>query len=683
MYKKVEFWVVLTAVLGVIGYAAADFVTSDSIAGYVHRNGAGSRVDVRSDGTHDGAGWTVVLTRTLQTGDAGHDIQFEPEGTYFFQVTTWDNAGDEAHDTSEMVTIYSMEIPAAPGPLVFSGTPGIFEELTGEYLASGEVQITVRWADETKNDQRKRWVFDGSDWSQSSENEDRMAFIWDLQEDEFASAGTCMMMCHPPQGMYTAEGTFVDAWQWKATRTNPSGYADDKYWDDGAGGTASGRHSDPGQAPYMDNVGGSPPTYMAEGDPGVNANFLFDFQEGVMEAGAYANGAWSAGAFLPGEVGRRGSGSRVDIRATAAYDGSGWTVTFRRKLDTGDEATDITFEKGGTHYFQVATWDNAGDEAHDTSDMAIVYSMMIPTAPGAVTFSGTPNVLTSLTGELLSSDEIEITASWPDATRSDLRKQWSFDGTDWSRSSNNEDRVAFIWDLQEDGFDSAGTCMTMCHPPAMYTAAGTFVDTWHWKATRTGATGFCDDKYWDDGNEGTGSGRHSDPGTSVYKENSDNGGVPTYMSSHGADASAKFLFDHTPAAGWARAVTFDDGGGPGLPGPCVPGPTTMCLNGGRFQVEVVWVDFEDNTGPGSVVPVSADRSGLFYFFREDNWEMLIKVLDGCSINEHFWVFFAATTNVEFTVTVTDTDTGEVKLYTNPLGHSADAVTDTRAFATCQ
>ncbi len=138
MYKKVEFWVVLTAVLGVIGYAAADFVTSDSIAGYVHRNGAGSRVDVRSDGTHDGTGWTVVLTRTLQTGDAGHDIQFEPEGTYFFQVTTWDNAGDEAHDTSEMVTIYSMEIPAAPGPLVFSGTPGIFEELTGEYLASGE-----------------------------------------------------------------------------------------------------------------------------------------------------------------------------------------------------------------------------------------------------------------------------------------------------------------------------------------------------------------------------------------------------------------------------------------------------------------------------------------------------------------------------------------------------------------
>jgi hypothetical protein len=60
-----------------------------------------------------------------------------------------------------------MEIPAAPGPLVFSGTPGIFEVLTGEYLASGEVQITVQWADETKNDQRKRWVFDGSDWSQS------------------------------------------------------------------------------------------------------------------------------------------------------------------------------------------------------------------------------------------------------------------------------------------------------------------------------------------------------------------------------------------------------------------------------------------------------------------------------------------------------------------------------------
>ncbi len=62
--------------------------------------------------------------------------------------------------------------------------------------------------------------------------------------------------------------------------------------------------------------------------------------------------------------------------------------------------------------------------------------------------------------------------------------------------------------------------------------------------------------------------------------------------------------------------------------------------------------------------------------------MLIKVLDGCDITNHFWVFFAATTNVEYTVHVTDTDTGAVQQYFNPLGVAPPAITDTMAFATC-
>ena len=48
----------------------------------------------------------------------------------------------------------------------------------------------------------------------------------------------------------------------------------------------------------------------------------------------------------------------------------------------------------------------------------------------------------------------------------------------------------------------------------------------------------------------------------------------------------------------------------------------------------------------------------------------------------YWVFFAAGTNVEFTVTVTDTQTGTVKTYSNPLNTAAPPVQDTSAFATC-
>ncbi len=120
----------------------------------------------------------------------------------------------------------------------------------------------------------------------------------------------------------------------------------------------------------------------------------------------------------------------------------------------------------------------------------------------------------------------------------------------------------------------------------------------------------------------------------------------------------------------------------GTPSVCVEDAHTLCLNGNRFQVRVDWETNTGSTGQASVVPVNSDDSGLLWFFGPENWEMLVKVLNGCSVNNHYWVFFAATTNVEFVVTVTDTSTGRVKTYVNPQGISADAVTDTTAFPAC-
>lgn len=120
-----------------------------------------------------------------------------------------------------------------------------------------------------------------------------------------------------------------------------------------------------------------------------------------------------------------------------------------------------------------------------------------------------------------------------------------------------------------------------------------------------------------------------------------------------------------------------------IPDPCVPDIDTMCLGANdRFTVEVTWRDFVGATGSGKVASADTPDSGLFWFFDARNWEILFKVLDGCGINDQFWVFYAATTTVEFDITVTDTKTGAVKRYTNALGHPADAVTDTSAFPTC-
>lgn len=116
---------------------------------------------------------------------------------------------------------------------------------------------------------------------------------------------------------------------------------------------------------------------------------------------------------------------------------------------------------------------------------------------------------------------------------------------------------------------------------------------------------------------------------------------------------------------------------------CVAGPTVLCLGGGRFRVEVAWKDFQGGAGPGSIVPgAHSDDSGLFWFFAPDNWELLVKVLDGCAVNGHHWVFAAATTTVEYVLTVTDTRTDQAWTWRNPPGRPSPAVTDVTALGGC-
>jgi hypothetical protein len=57
---------------------------------------------------------------------------------------------------------------------------------------------------------------------------------------------------------------------------------------------------------------------------------------------------------------------------------------------------------------------------------------------------------------------------------------------------------------------------------------------------------------------------------------------------------------------------------------------------------------------------------------------MIKVLDGRAINGRFWVFYGALSDVDYTLTVTDTQTGQQKTYHNPRGTLASRA-DTQAF----
>jgi hypothetical protein len=114
-------------------------------------------------------------------------------------------------------------------------------------------------------------------------------------------------------------------------------------------------------------------------------------------------------------------------------------------------------------------------------------------------------------------------------------------------------------------------------------------------------------------------------------------------------------------------------------------PTTLCLHGGRFSITSKWRTSPAGTAPnGNSTTVNAPNpgSGLFWFFNAENWEVLVKVLNACGLNDRWWVFFAATTNVHYRLDVYDHQGREQKIYFNYPGPPAPAVNDTDAFDTC-
>ena len=114
-----------------------------------------------------------------------------------------------------------------------------------------------------------------------------------------------------------------------------------------------------------------------------------------------------------------------------------------------------------------------------------------------------------------------------------------------------------------------------------------------------------------------------------------------------------------------------------------PGSEPLLLEGGRFGVEVAWRDIsgDEQTAAQSFDAITSDDDADGYFFDVDGTELLVRLLDGCSSNDHFWVFAAGATDVEFELTVTDTLSDQTKTYTNPLA-AVPAITDSSAFATC-
>jgi hypothetical protein len=113
-----------------------------------------------------------------------------------------------------------------------------------------------------------------------------------------------------------------------------------------------------------------------------------------------------------------------------------------------------------------------------------------------------------------------------------------------------------------------------------------------------------------------------------------------------------------------EAAARQASGGTSAGGPCKTGANTLCLMQKRFRVELAWQNqFDGSSGQGKALPQS-EQAGFFSFGDPQNIELLVKMLDfGGTIK----LFYGELTNLRFTLTVTDTRSGESKTYRNTEG----------------
>ena len=112
-----------------------------------------------------------------------------------------------------------------------------------------------------------------------------------------------------------------------------------------------------------------------------------------------------------------------------------------------------------------------------------------------------------------------------------------------------------------------------------------------------------------------------------------------------------------------------------------PPPEPLVLAGGRFEVTAVWTTPSGSSGYGRPMALS-DDTGYFWFFDDDNVEVVLKVLDACGFAGRYWVFAGGLTNVGVELTVRDVEADVEKIYTSTADQPFQPIQDTAGLATC-
>jgi hypothetical protein len=211
--------------------------------------------------------------------------------------------------------------------------------------------------------------------------EDKFAQMWNINTPTFNTLG-CSATCHTGENSdikafgnkYTPNtGEMADIWHMKMVRTNPTGYIDDQYVDSTKYSTDSpdaGRKSDPGTAPYFDNINAAKtmPNYTSEDQP-APPYWILDTEKELF------NDTYSANDEIAAIIVRPPDGDRADIMGKAVYDNGKWTLEYGRKLATGNQY-DVQFSDLKKEYsFGTAIFDNAQTQhSYETGVSKLIFA---------------------------------------------------------------------------------------------------------------------------------------------------------------------------------------------------------------------------------------------------------------------------------------------------------------------
>jgi hypothetical protein len=188
------------------------------------------------------------------------------------------------------------------------------------------------------------------------ENEDVLGLLIDMGNNGVEKAN-CATTCHTGADTsdigyyhYTTGDGNIDAWVWRAGRSNPLGLADDQCW----GPKNQTRREDSytvesclKNSLYSEDP--SEPKWMHRSGPTDDTvSFLFTTDTVMMDI----RSAWQPRDGVPGYVlntnWNTGNTSRYDVKAKSSYDDQlkRWTIVMWRRLTTAYTAEDVNFKDG-------------------------------------------------------------------------------------------------------------------------------------------------------------------------------------------------------------------------------------------------------------------------------------------------------------------------------------------------